>query len=158
MVFAFVQEEFRRIAGQQAYFYHPIISDKERSTTNMFTGAYICASSVVFLLGLAFLVFITKNIQRGHHEGVFVKRYSLFSILLTGLTLMLFTGLSASMGLMGFSETQDWGYPGDYLAYGPAGWFLAFLPVFGVLSPLLALLIILIYSRSRKQSMNGFNL
>jgi hypothetical protein len=131
---------------------------KERSTTDMFTGAYFCASSVVFLIGLAYLVFVNKNKGRYNPVGVFVKRYALLTILLIGVTLMIFTSLSASIGLMGFGEIQDWGYPRDYLAYGPEGWFLAFLPVFGVVSPLLALLLVLKVSSSRKKSMNGLNL
>jgi hypothetical protein len=134
------------------------MNDKERSTTNMFIGAYLCASSVVFLIGLAFLVFVNKNKGRYNPVGVFVKRYSLLTLLLIGVTLMIFTSLSASIGLIGFGEIQDWGYPRDYLAYGSEGWFLAFLPVFGVVSPILALLLILKLSSSRKQSMNGLNL
>lgn len=124
----------------------------------MFTGAYLCASSVVFLIGLAFLVFVNKNKGRFNPAGVFVKRYVLLTFLLTGVTLILFTSLSASIGLMGFGETQDWSYPRDYIAKGLQGLVLAFLPVFGVVSPLLALYLTMKLSSSSKQSMNGLNL
>jgi hypothetical protein len=103
----------------------------------MFIGAYACAGGIIFLAGLVGLAFIgrTGSVARTRREQVF--EYTLFSLPIMGFILLVFVSLSISTRLMSFGEVQDWSYPEDYLAFGPVGWLLMFLPVLGVLSPLL---------------------
>jgi hypothetical protein len=122
----------------------------------MFIGAYICASGFVFLIGLAGLALS----DGGSSAGVLGKRwlsYVIFTLPLIGLILFVFMSLSISTGLMVFGGPQDWSYPRDYLAYGPAGWILMAIPIFGILSPFLVMIAMARRLNDKKEPTNGIN-
>lgn len=99
----------------------------------MFFGAYLLATAILFLLGLYFLV------GKADTLGPLVRPYTLLTLAVIGVCLLIFVGLSAATGLMAFGQPTNWSYPQDYLAAGPVGWFLVFVSVVGVFGSLLAL-------------------
>ncbi len=102
----------------------------------MFFGAYFCAGSFAFVLGLIVLATLfdgqaTMVSFRGR-----VLRYIGLSVAISVLCLVAFVGLSYATGLMRFGEAMHWSYPGDYLAGGPLGWILMIIPLLGIIAPL----------------------
>lgn len=108
----------------------------------MLFGAYFCAGSFTFVLGLIVLATLfdgqaTRVSFRGR-----VLRYVGLSVAISVLCLVAFVGLSYVTRLMRFGETTNWSYPGDYLASGPLGWVLMIIPLLGVVAPLVLALLL----------------
>jgi len=107
----------------------------------MFFGAYFCAGSFTFVLGLVALATLfdgqaTMVSFRGR-----ALRYIGLSVAISVLCLVAFVGLSYMTGLMRFGKATHWSYPGDYLAGGPLGWVLMIIPLLGVVAPLVLALL-----------------
>lgn len=105
----------------------------------MFIGVYLLISALVIGLGIWLLVMLADSRLPLYQSRRDTRAFFGRSVLLVGLFLLLFVGLSALTGLMRFGQATSWSYPHDYVAFGPLGWLIAVLPLCGVVSPLVVL-------------------
>jgi formate-dependent nitrite reductase membrane component NrfD len=106
----------------------------------MFFGAYLGATGLLFLVGLAVLVATADGEAT---DAVTRRRWRAYVVLTWFISLgclLVFVGLSAAAGLMTFGRATTWGYPGDYLTAGPLGWGLVGLSLAGIAAPVWAAL------------------
>lgn len=94
----------------------------------MFMLAYLVTTAIVWILILA-ISFPTR---------IRIGRFTIISLVFSLLTVFLFYLFSWMTGLVQFGVSQTWAYPQDYLEAGLTGALIMFLPVFGVLSPVIA--------------------
>ena len=106
----------------------------------MFFGAYLGATGLLFLIGLAVLVSVADGAATTAPTRRRIRAYAILTWAISFVCLLGFVGLSLAAGLMAFGATTHWSYPGDYLTAGPLGWVSVGLSLLGVTAPLWILL------------------
>jgi hypothetical protein len=99
----------------------------------MAIGFYVFASGIIFLLSRALLV-----------PSRFRSVYSFLVLPLVGLGLLVYVTSSVLVGvrIYRFGQAATYSVPEDYLALGTAGWAVMIVAVLGILSPLLAAMLV----------------
>lgn len=104
----------------------------------MIFTAYLCASTLVFLLVLVKMRFFSKTETQTLVTSHQLRLYAFKTVTLVLLGLVAFSFLSVWLGLLKFGAVADFNFPQDYIAAGLMGWLTLAVCLFGILSPIIA--------------------
>jgi hypothetical protein len=104
----------------------------------MYIGVYLCLGGIFILLSILLIPIVRMKLNK----------FITLSIIALIACLVVFESAST---IFNIQIPGSYNFPGDYLGSGPIGWFIMFLPLLGITSPL----IISYYLRVRHSSSEG---
>lgn len=81
---------------------------------------------------------LALHFPRQGRKPTWLARFTWQTALLSGVSLLAFTGSSMEMGIIRLGQVGSYRLPQDYLDHGPVGWGILIIGVLGILSPVAA--------------------